>query len=94
MPSLIRGSGFVNDGALRRRGAAAPLGRSLTKSGPRKIIPSCGLRGHLAARPAPYLPREAAGGGPSAERSEERMVEGASGRARRRKLFTSLAWLM
>ena len=26
----------------------------------------------------PYLPREAAGGGPVAERSEERLVEGAS----------------
>jgi len=32
------------------------------------------------ARASAYLPRKAAGGGPSAERSEERMVEGASGR--------------
>ena len=41
---------------------------------------------------APYLPRPAAGGGPSAERSEERMVEGASGRrAMRRAVITSLA---
>jgi very-short-patch-repair endonuclease len=35
-------------------------------------------RTELAPSPSPYLPREAAGGGPSAERSEEPMVEGAS----------------
>ena len=46
-----------------------------------------------AQRRRDYLPREAAGGGPSAERSEGPMVEGASRRRARSTAIGASAWM-